>query len=414
MARCAARAYKGAEEAHMLRVAASLLGSIALLAGSSARAETVFSTEFDQGIPSEMTAPGASVQSVAGWANLGSLGNQFSGVFLRYDSRSVVDTRLTLTDLPPHTHLSLGFLLAVIDSWDGVELLEVVVDGVTLFSNSFQLARGDSSSYAAPPGALLSSGEDLGFSTGPFNSHDRAYDLSFEPAFIGIPHARDAVTIVWRLDVRAGGGPASWQGGDDESWAIDNLRVIVDTGPVTTTSLSSTPTSTTLGTTSTTVPGSSIQLLSGKKLVLKPESLSLLSKDVSVTLGEGPESPDDPTIHGGSVRVFAAGGDGFDDTITIPAGEWQYLSKEGAVIGYRVTKAAPITSLQLKGGKQVKIAAKGTGLGHTLGSDPQPVLVELQLGDERYCMAFGGAVKFMPDKKYVAKNADAAEAVCPP
>ena len=59
--------------------------------------------------------------------------------------------------------LSLGFLLAVIDSWDGTEVLEVLVDGVTIFSNTFQLASGDSSSYVAPPGALLSSGTDLGF-----------------------------------------------------------------------------------------------------------------------------------------------------------------------------------------------------------------------------------------------------------
>ena len=35
------------------------------------------------------------------------------------------------------------FLLAIIDSWDGTELMQVLVDGSTQFNNSFQLALGD-------------------------------------------------------------------------------------------------------------------------------------------------------------------------------------------------------------------------------------------------------------------------------
>ena len=63
---------------------------------------------------------------------------------------------MVLRNLPAHTRVSLGFLLAVIDSWDGAELLRVSVDGQEQFSHWFRLALGDTSSYVAPPGGLLS------------------------------------------------------------------------------------------------------------------------------------------------------------------------------------------------------------------------------------------------------------------
>ena len=139
---------------------------------------------------------------------------------------------------------------------------------------------------------------------------------------------------------------------------------------------------------------------------------------MAVTLGGGGESGDDPTIHGGSLRVYAAGGDGFDDTYGLPAEQWRYLLKKskgsvGTVAGYKFRKGDPITTILVKPGKQIRIGGKGTALGHTLGGDPRPVLVELRLGAERYCFAFGGTVKFTTDKKFLAKAAPAA-ASCPP
>jgi hypothetical protein len=183
---------------------------------------------------------------------------------------------------------------------------------------------------------------------------------------------------------------------------------------------------TTTSSTSTTLPA---QLLSGKKLLLKKSVLNLLSKDPAITLGDGDESLDDPTLYGGSLRVYAAGGDGFDDTYELPASLWRYLLQPpkypdggygpyaapsvGSVIGYKFRKADPVTSITVKPGKQVKIVGKGTALGDTLASDPRPVLVELRLGAARYCFAFGGTVAFTADKKYLAKDAPAA-AACPP
>ena len=50
-----------------------------------AAATIVFSTDFESGVPSEFTAPGASTEPVQGNAGLGNDGNVFAGNFLRYD-----------------------------------------------------------------------------------------------------------------------------------------------------------------------------------------------------------------------------------------------------------------------------------------------------------------------------------------
>ena len=217
-----------------------------LLCAATAHGAVVFSTDFEAGLPDEFTSPGATIEPVQGFAGLGTPGNQFAGSFLRYADGDLFDTALTLTDLPPHDTLTLGFLLAVIDSWDGTELLEVTVDDMVVFSHSFELATADTSSYVPPEGGLLSSGTDLGFSAGTFYQHDRAYDLSVEPAFTDIPHSADSVTIAWRVRAVPGGAASFWQGGADESWAIDDVTVEVVSGATTTTSTTTSTSTTTL------------------------------------------------------------------------------------------------------------------------------------------------------------------------
>ena len=187
----------------------------------------VFETQFESGLPAEFSAPGSVIEPVQGYAGLGSPGHTFGGNFLRYTLQGIVDTRLTLRNLPPHSAVDVSFLLGVIDSWDGTELFKVAVDDTVRFSHWFQLATGDASSYVAPPGALLSSGVNLGFSNGAYYFRDRAYDLTFEPAFQHIPHTADSLVVTWSLGAVSGGAAAQWQGGGDESWAIDGVRVAV-------------------------------------------------------------------------------------------------------------------------------------------------------------------------------------------
>lgn len=190
-----------------------------------AGAQVVFQTDFESGLPAQMSATGTHIEGCQGLAGLGAVGNQFGGNVLRYNDIALHDVTLTLTDLPAHTRASVGFLLALIDSWDGTELMQISVDGQLLFSHWFQLATGDASSYVAPPGALLSSGTERGWSVGSWYSRDRAYDLSVEPAFIDIPHTASTLTLTFRLGAVSGGAAQNWQGGTDESWAIDNLKV---------------------------------------------------------------------------------------------------------------------------------------------------------------------------------------------
>lgn len=190
-----------------------------------ARAADYWSTGFEAGMPAEITAPGATIQGTQGWAALGHPGMQFGPNFLRFSALTLSDTRLVLRGLPAHTHVSLGFLLALIDSWDGTELYQVTVDGNLLFSHWFQLATGDTTDYNAAPGTILSMGTNLGFSNGSYYGRDRAYDLGNEPAFRDVPHTADSLVVVWKLSAVSGGAAQQWQGGTDESWAIDQLRV---------------------------------------------------------------------------------------------------------------------------------------------------------------------------------------------
>ena len=215
-------------------MARPLLCCAALLLASNAIAQptVVFETGFESGLPAEFTAPGSVIEPVQGYAGLGPVGNQFGGSFLRYTLQGIVDTKLVLRNLPPHDAVDVGFLFGAIDSWDGTELFRVAVDGNVLFSHWFQLATGDSSSYLAPPGGLLSRGVNLGWSNGSFYFRDRAYDLSTDPAFRGIPHTADTLEVTWFLGAVSGGAAAQWQGGSDESWAIDQVRITTTLGLV--------------------------------------------------------------------------------------------------------------------------------------------------------------------------------------
>ncbi len=100
-----------------------------------AASSSVFFTNFDSGIPAEISGAGVAT-GVQGFAGLGPTGNQFGGQFLRNDTSSA--TTLTLTGLPPHTKLDINFLFAAIDSWDGSsgafpsgDFFVVTVDGAT-------------------------------------------------------------------------------------------------------------------------------------------------------------------------------------------------------------------------------------------------------------------------------------------
>jgi hypothetical protein len=217
------------------RVSMIIFIALALLLGASASAAslTVFRTDFESGQPTQLSGAGV-VASTEGYSEIG-FGNQFF--------RNETSDRITLTldELPAHSTVSLQFLFAPIDSWDGLELgnnhfasdfLNVTVgDGTTqmlIFQESFNNMWGYADGHEGPetqgyPRDLGNelrnpSAGSLGFSDWP----DSAYDLGMDPAFAAIHHTGGVLVVEF---FTSGDG---WQAGSDESWAIDNLAVSLD------------------------------------------------------------------------------------------------------------------------------------------------------------------------------------------
>lgn len=129
---------------------------------------------------------------------------------------------ISMSDLPTHTSLNLGFLLAVIDSWDGSsggyhpDIFNVVLDGTSIYSRAFDNFGGDQTASTLN---RISFGTDLGFS----NWQDSVYDFQGANGFLNVLHTTSSATIQF---IANGGG---WQGGSDESFGIDKILVSVNT-----------------------------------------------------------------------------------------------------------------------------------------------------------------------------------------
>ena len=103
--------------------------------------------------------------------------------------------------------------------------MNVKIDGQMIFREAFENSDpGHIQTYIPAPGVSLARSIPLGFTGGTDCALffcDAAYDLGFEPAFQNIPHTSNSLTVEWFTD------GAGWQGIDDESWAIDNVEVLV-------------------------------------------------------------------------------------------------------------------------------------------------------------------------------------------
>lgn len=129
-------------------------------------------------------------------------------------------TTFTLSNLPSHTSLDVDFHLMFIDSWDSTnggagvspDYLEVYLDGVLWAQLTAANTSGTINDFA---------GGTQTFGPGNFvyNGYaDRIVDMSTAG---GLSFAHTASTFT--LGIRAGG--SGWQGGADESWGIDNLKI---------------------------------------------------------------------------------------------------------------------------------------------------------------------------------------------
>ncbi|MBI5040413.1 MAG: VPLPA-CTERM sorting domain-containing protein [Gammaproteobacteria bacterium] len=216
---------------HVLTLVAALCVS-GMANTAQAAPVTIFSTDFDSAtLPAGISPGTALLTGVQGYAGLGPTGNQFGGNFLRSATGNTVT--LSLTDLPQHDTISLEFLFAAIDSLDGTgtfpagDFFRIVFDGNVLFSESFANALASQiQSYVSPPGVELARRVDLGFQ-GPGSYYtDSAYNLGADPRFLNFAHTGSTAQIEFFI---FGEGNQSL---DDESWAMDNLRVSVTTNTV--------------------------------------------------------------------------------------------------------------------------------------------------------------------------------------
>lgn len=152
--------------------------------------------------------------------------------------------------------------------------------------------------------------------------------------------------------------------------------------------------------------------LIGTKLVLqdnlnKPARRRLLlrSHDTpELIVGDGTDMPA-LMVQGGSLRVTAIGGDGFDETYPLPAEGWQPVDPKHPGYGLRYRdKDGPITTVVFKANRLLLVKGAGPALVQSLGSEPTRVEIDLQLGDYRYRLDFGGDPRqFRANKRLLRK-----------
>ena len=221
------RAYSGAEDVFVTQLD---IRSVDCQAVADSR--QVYFQDFES--PSGQFTGITATESVEGYAGLGTGSNVFGGQFIRNATAGnpASKTVLTLTELPAHASIDLNFLLAIIDSWDGntggfsPDVLNVTINGLSRFSQSFtNISSAHLASFpnaTTPVEVILAQEVQLGFNPNTTLHSDSAYDMGLDQAFNNIPHTSSTLTVEW---FASGGG---WQGGTDESWAIDNVEVILN------------------------------------------------------------------------------------------------------------------------------------------------------------------------------------------
>jgi hypothetical protein len=193
----------------------------------------VYSNDFDNpeafagGTTGGFSGVAATTPNLSGYVGLGAAGNQFGGNWIENQTNPPLKTTLTLNNLPAHSSITLGFLLGIIRSWDstdgfccGPDLFNVDIDGVSVFIDTYNNALGTINNTLG----LTDIGGGKTNKGGNFFS-DQAFDATGFAGYTNLAHT--ASTLV--IDFYASG--AGWQGGGDESFSVDNVRVTVNTRP---------------------------------------------------------------------------------------------------------------------------------------------------------------------------------------
>ena len=189
------------------RVAAALGLAITMAVPASAAQMLVWSNNFDNNSLAGVAGPFGSDSRTVTAGGASTTGAQslpgFGTRYLRNSGKG--ETVFTVTGLDAHDALRLEFDLAVLDSWDrpddtrwGPDYLYVTINGTQ--------------HQWAPewPGTLVGRGS--------YAANGSWQDSVYRHSFL-IPHVADDFVF----SIRAGG--KGYQGGSDESWGIDNIRL---------------------------------------------------------------------------------------------------------------------------------------------------------------------------------------------
>jgi hypothetical protein len=187
-----------------------------LFAAGHLRAVTVFTTDFESGVPSAISGAG-SLTTTGGLSSIGFGANHFRNDTAGFPGLS---TLLTLSGLAPHTTLTIQFDLATWDSWDGntftcciPDVFNVELDSVSILSEFY---RNQGLTTPTGFGTLLISTPAVDLGQNPIHP-DSAWRVS-----ITVPHSATTAALAF---FASGGG---WQGTDDESWGLDNILISTD------------------------------------------------------------------------------------------------------------------------------------------------------------------------------------------
>ena len=200
-----------------------ILGGVAAAAlATAAHATTLATLDFDNPFTVDTGVFGSfgpfsfETANVGAWNAAGWAGRYAAN---RTGGNPASFTTLSLFGLAPHTTISASFVLGFLESWDGYDggccspdNLEIWVDGVQISNMTATNALGSADDFDGNP---IIAYRDQVNGTYFFSDTLIGYSKTF---------AHSASTL--SLGIRASG--AGWQGGGDEAWGIDNIKLTYD------------------------------------------------------------------------------------------------------------------------------------------------------------------------------------------